>query len=60
VFVHNSYVLVILLSHGNEGFFLHLSISMVQSHNQLARWYITNIIGAYSKNIYVFDKSSSV
>jgi len=31
---------------------------LVQSHIQLARYYIIHIIGAYSKNIYVFDISS--
>jgi len=36
LFVHNSCVLVILISHGNEGFFLHFSTSMLQSHIQLA------------------------
>ena len=28
---------IILFSHGNEGFILHFSTGMVQSHSQLAR-----------------------
>jgi len=35
-----------------------ISTSMAQNHIQLAMYYITHIIGAYSKNIYVFDNSS--
>jgi len=30
-------------SHGKEGFFLHFSTSMVQRHNQLARYYYLSI-----------------
>jgi len=31
---------------------------MVKRHVQLARWYITHVIGSYINNIYVFDNSS--